>query len=314
MRQGAESGREVPVLQRVQCRYLLQRGMPARPLGTSQVRLCDSSRFGSVAHVYGRPLCKYQQENTALFESHPEIIAPTAPGLPNILEMQSYLRDFTEAHRPSFQGLLHAKMLSMGGTKKVLTKENPQICLIPLTYCPPGPDGVNPALTFAYSNCFFLPRARVLADAAEHRPRFLEAWAKSAESRAHVAATFGHGDPDFVDILPVLFAPHHGPAQFGYFPQYSGFRERAPPSPAEVAAQLHLYATFIELGVVLRQPDPSAAPILGYMRKIGDGKKWEWRAMWANWLRDPEWTRAKTKKDRVKLLKRKLAEAQRDAS
>ncbi|KAI1783404.1 hypothetical protein LXA43DRAFT_1102550 [Ganoderma leucocontextum] len=236
-----------------------------------------------------KPLCKYQQENTAFFESHPDVIAPTAPGMPNILELQSYLRDFTEIHRPSFQGLLHAKMLSMGGTKKVLTKENPQVCLIPLKYRPPGPEG-------------------------EHRPRFLEAWEKSAASRAHVAATFAN-DPDFVDILPVLFAPHNGPAQFGYFPQYSALSGHEPALSREaVVAQLETYAKFIELGVVLRQPSNNAAPIPGYMQKLGEGKKWEWRPLWKNnWYGDPEWSKANTTKGRVQLLKRKLAEAQRDA-
>ena len=148
-----------------------------------------------------------------------------------------------------------------------------------LGYCAPGPDGVNPALTFSYSNCFFLPRDRVLADAAEHRPRFLEAWEKSAESRAHVAATFGHGDPDFVDILPVLFAPRHGPAQFGYFPQYSGFGpgERAPPSPAEAAAQLHLYATFVELGVVLSRRRPTRIRFAPAPKAERSGPRKRWR-------------------------------------
>ena len=268
--------------------------------------------FVLIVHARNRPLCKYQQENAALFESHPELAAPIAPGMPSILELQSYLRDFTESHRPSFQSILHSKLLIMGGAAKVLTKENPQICLIPLKYRPPGPEGVNPAITFSYENCVFLPRARVLSDAVEHRPRLLQAWDQSATSRAHVTATFAN-DPDFVDILPVVFAPHGSPAQFGYFPTYSALGGDHSVLPREaVKSQLETYVEFIELGIVMRSPTPSAAPIPGFMQKLGDGKKWEWRPLWKNWHRDPEWARAKSTKDRVKLLERKLAEAHRE--
>ncbi|TBU24834.1 hypothetical protein BD311DRAFT_741589 [Dichomitus squalens] len=232
--------------------------------------------------------------------AHFEAVAPRASGLPSILEMQSYLRDFTEIHRPSFQGLIHARMQSMGGTEKVLTEE-PKVCLVPLKYRHPGSEGINPALTFTLSSLVFLPLQRVLSDAATNRPRFTEAWEASTASRAHAKALFSD-DPGFVDILPILFAPHAGPTQFATSPKL----------PDSARSQIEMYSAFIELGIVMRPPGKDAPPVPGYMKRLNDGKKWEWRPLWKNWYVDPAWTTS-SMKERIKLLKRKLAEAQRSS-
>ncbi|KAI0700536.1 hypothetical protein C8T65DRAFT_580284 [Cerioporus squamosus] len=236
-----------------------------------------------------KTLCKFQRENEQLLAERPELIEAPVPGMPNFIELQALLRDFTEIHRPSFQGILQAKAFMLGGAENFLTKE-PKMCLVPLKYREPGPEGANPALTLSYTNCAFLPLDRVLSDASEHRERFKEGWDASAGLRDRLRAA-NAGDDEFVDLLPVLFAPQLGPAHL-----------RPHPTPDGVKSDLQTYGKFIELGVVVRASRGKVMP--GYMKNLG--KKWEWRVLF-DWETEPEWVKGNGKA-RVRLLQRKLAE------
>ncbi|KAI0807108.1 hypothetical protein C8Q74DRAFT_1213144 [Fomes fomentarius] len=67
-----------------------------------------------------------------------------------------------------------------------------------------------------------------------------------------------------------------------------------------------IYVKFIELGVVMRSPREDKARVSGFMRSLG--KKWEWRPLFKNdWYTNLEWTLVRNKKERVQLLKRKMA-------
>ncbi|TFK86106.1 hypothetical protein K466DRAFT_165304 [Polyporus arcularius HHB13444] len=104
------------------------------------------------------------------------------------------------------------------------------MCLVPLKYREPGPEGAIPALTFSSSNCAFLPLDRVLSDASTHRERLQEGWDASAGLRERLRAA-NAGDSEFVYLLPVLFAPQLGPAQLGYYPMHRTFGSSMHPDP-----------------------------------------------------------------------------------
>ncbi|RPD59258.1 hypothetical protein L226DRAFT_488847 [Lentinus tigrinus ALCF2SS1-7] len=248
-----------------------------------------------------KDMCKYSRVNEELLAEHSG--APGA-GMPNLVELKSLLRDFSEIHRPSFQTMLLAKLRLLGGVDAVLGRGQ-QVCLVPLKYREPGSSGiVNPALTFTYTNMVLLPLDRVLADPQGTHAPIVEGWNASASLRERLRGVYAV-EPGFVDIMPVMFSPLVGPTQMGYFPVYRLSEEE----PREQNQnQLELLSKFIEIGVVLRQPRPDKAPILGHMKDLGGGRKWEWRPL-VDWNIDPEWKRAKTTKERVKLLQRKMAEA-----
>ncbi len=75
------------------------------------------------------------------------------------------------------------------------------MCLVPLKYREPGPEGAIPALTFSSSNCAFLPLDRVLSDASTHRERLQEGWDASAGLRERLRAA-NAGDGEFVYLPP----------------------------------------------------------------------------------------------------------------
>ena len=253
-------------------------------------------------------MCKLSRRNDEIIANHPGAVEALVPGMPNFIELKSLLRDFSETHRPSFQSMLQAKMNLLGGAEAVLGRGQ-QICLVPLKYREPGSDGiVNPALTFTFTNMVLLPLDRVLADAQGAHARLVEGWNASASLRERLRGAYAV-EPQFIDVIPVMFAPQIGPTQMAYFPVYR-ISEGAP--RAHYQGELELLGKFIEIGVVLRQPRPDKEPIPGYMKDLGGGRKWEWRPL-VDWSTDPEWKRANTSKERVKLLQRKLEEARRSA-
>ncbi|KAI0648365.1 hypothetical protein C8Q79DRAFT_1117699 [Trametes meyenii] len=266
-----------------------------------------------------KALCKYNKEIASLVAERAETADAyaRAAGIPTALEMKSLLRDYTEAHRPSFHGAFQAKLFLLGGAEKILPSQ-PQVCLVPLHYQPPGPEeGPNPALTFTTGGIAFLPRARVLADASVHRPRFVEAWDASAAARERMHALYAR-DAGFVDLLPVMFSPREGPTQMGYFPMYRSAGTDVHPNPTAegVAAELELQMKFIELGVVVRnhrwKRGGEEGPVPGYMLDLGS--KWVWKPLVDDWDADKEWHSANTVSERVKLLKQRLAAARRSAT
>ena len=253
----------------------------------------------------GRALCNFNREHERRMAECPESIEAPVAGMPNLLEMKSLLRDFTESHRPSFQGLLQAKMTLSGGVESLLNEE--KLCLVPLKYRPPGPDGlVNPALTFTYQNMAFLPLERTLNDNKYERLR--EALEASAAVRERMRAQ-SKSDPHFVGTIPVMFFPQPGAPQLVHFPVY---RPMEPTTEAEARTSVEMHTKFIELGIVLREPSPGKAPVPGFMKYLGKGGKWSWRPLFRNdWYSDPEWTTAKDSDARIALLQRKISEGQR---
>ncbi|KAI0323270.1 zf-MYND-domain-containing protein [Cubamyces sp. BRFM 1775] len=266
-----------------------------------------------------KPLCKFAQEGAKLLANMPPdaLDTPIDAATPSHNELQALLRDFTEAHRPSFAGIFQAKMVSAGGTETFFSGE-PKVCLVPLRYNPPPPlpltagrlhlrRGQNPAQSFTPTNIAFLPLARVLAS----RPELRAGWDASAVTRGRIRALHAaEGDADFVDVLPVVFAPLAGPAQMAYFPQY---RRVNAASRTAAQKQLDMNMRFVELGIVVRphakREGAPEKPALGYMRP--DGTKWTWRPFVDDWDEDREWHAARTEDERVALLKRRLEEVER---
>ena len=72
---------------------------------------------------------------------------------------------------------------------------------------------------------------------------------------------------------------------------------------------LQMYEKFVELGVVMRQMREDRPIVPGFLKPVG--KKWDWRLLFKqSWNNDPEWDWARSTKERVQLLQRKIAEAQ----
>lgn len=249
-------------------------------------------------------MCKFSRANAEILASHPGAVAAPVAGMPDFIELQALLRDFSETHRASFQTMLLAKLFLDGGAEAIFAAGQ-KICIVPLKYREPGPDGVvNPALTFSYTKMVFLPLDRVLADPQGTHSRLVDGWNASASLRQRLRGSYA-AEPGFIDVMPVMFSPQVGPAQMAYFPIY---QMPGGMSREHYQGELELLSKFIEMGIVLRQPRPDKAPVPGYMKDLGSGRKWEWRPL-INWDTNPEWKRTKTTKERVKLLQRKLAEA-----
>ncbi|KAI0700530.1 hypothetical protein C8T65DRAFT_283138 [Cerioporus squamosus] len=230
-----------------------------------------------------KDMCNYSRKNAEMLARQPEAVESPVVGLPNFIELKALLRDFSETHRSSFQNMLLAKLALSGGAEAVLARGQ-QVCLVPLKYRQPGPDGVvNPALTFSYTNMAFLPLERVLADAQTTHALLAEGWKASASLRERLRGTYAN-EPEFIDLMPVMFSPQVGPTQMSYFPLY---QMPGQATRAHYQGEVELLSKFIEMGVVLRQPHPDKAALPGYMKDLGGGRKWEWRPL-VNWNTDPE--------------------------
>ncbi|TFK88307.1 hypothetical protein K466DRAFT_662427 [Polyporus arcularius HHB13444] len=124
-----------------------------------------------------KDMCKFSRANAEILASHPgAVAAPGVAGMPDFIELQALLRVFSETHRASFQTMLLAKLFLDGGAEAILAAGQ-KICIVPLKYREPGPDGVvNPALTFSYTKMVFLPLDRVLADPQGTHSRLVDGW------------------------------------------------------------------------------------------------------------------------------------------
>ncbi|KAI0373224.1 hypothetical protein BV20DRAFT_963042 [Pilatotrama ljubarskyi] len=259
-----------------------------------------------------KAICKFNQQTSQLMASSPEGQQSVIDGLPNFIELKAHLRDFTEVHKASLTGIFQAKVVLQGGAENI----EPQVCIVPLKYRAPGPEGPNPALTFTCKSVALLPRARLLADAPTRHPQLFQAWEASASTRERIRAVYAN-DPDFVDALPVLFQPQIGPTQMVYFPQYrsDGMLRSVYPTREAAQRQIDLYLKFIELGIVVQDKNARRGmekPAPGYMKKMAGGK-WVWTVLF-DWETDPAWLRAKSMAERFRLLQQKLEAAQRSAA
>ncbi|KAI0355052.1 hypothetical protein OH77DRAFT_340155 [Trametes cingulata] len=257
-----------------------------------------------------KPICKFNQQTSQLMASRPEGHMSVVDGLPSFIELKAHLRDFTEAHKASFTAIFQAKVFMQGGAENI----EPQVCIVPLKYRQPGPEGINPALTFTCKSVALLPRARVLADAPTRHPQFLEAWEASASTRERIRAVYAN-DPDFVDALPVLFQPQIGPTSMTYFPQYrtDGTLRGMFPNRDAAKAQIDLYMKFIELGLIIRDKNAGRGgrekPVPGYMKKM-PGDKWVWTVLF-DWSYDQDWLSRRSMAERLRFLQQKLEAVQR---
>ncbi|KAI0737929.1 hypothetical protein C8Q80DRAFT_1293315 [Daedaleopsis nitida] len=229
-------------------------------------------------------LCEFQLESEAMLTSLSEALEAPIAGMPNFVEIKSLLRDFTEAHRPSLQGILQAKMRMLGGAETALRGKDQQVCLVPLKYREPGPDTL---------------------DSDKKGSRVHEGWEASTAVRERVRAANAF-DGNFLDAIPIMYTPQLGPTQMGHQPVYR--KISADETPQSAKMELEMYAKFIELGVVLRQLSTmDKAPQPEFMKNVG--RKWEWKPLFKrDWGVDPEWSRASSTKERVQLLQRKIAE------
>ncbi|KAI9059735.1 hypothetical protein FKP32DRAFT_1760788 [Trametes sanguinea] len=236
-------------------------------------------------------------------------------GVPSLNDLKALLRDFTEAHRPSFTGLFQTKLALFGGPDKYRAAGE-HICLVPLRYRGPGVEGNpgerNPARTYRATGAAFVPLARAKESPA-HGATIAEIVDAYADARARIRRVHA-ADPDFLDTLIVKFAPDVGPAQVAYFPLYradvhANAPRAGPARERALKAELEMYLAFIELGVVIRERERWApeGPIPGWLRP--EGSKWVWTPL-IDWTRDAEWNAADNKQ-RVSLLKRRLEAAQR---
>ena len=264
-------------------------------------------RLDQNVDAVSRPLCKLQREEQEWRANCPELEARILD-MPSIVEMQAFMRDFTEVHRHSFENICQAKLTINGGVQAFLSSRTPQLCVVLLDYRhwrPLEPDElVNPALTFAFTNMVFLPLERVLNEPKKVRLR--EAWEASAIIRDRMRAQGAH-DPNFVDVIPVVFSM----LEIHQLSHLPCFRPPDNTTLADNKFPLEQHRQFVELGVVMRPPRVGESPVPGCLKPKRMGKKWEWKPLFKDWLTDREWRNTRCLQERAELLKRKISEVQR---